>query len=172
MLRGGAEIELREERPDDASAIAEVQRLAFGRAEEANLVDALRASGGLLLSLVAITAGRVVGHVAYSPVSIGNASGAGLGPIAVLPEHQRVGIGGALIEEGNGKLAASGCPFVVVVGHPDYYPRFGFRRANEHGVTCEWDVPDEVFMLLVLDGNGMRGVKGLAKYRAEFKSVE
>jgi putative acetyltransferase len=165
------EFEIREERVDDAAQIREVQRLAFGQALESELVDALRTNGAMLLSLVAVSARRVVGHVAYSPVSVGNANGAALGPMAVLPAQQRRGIGRALIEEGNRKLEARGCPFVVVVGHPGYYPRFGFRRASEHGVVCEWDLPDDVFMLRVLDPDAMRELKGLAKYRTEFSSV-
>ncbi len=162
---------VREEGPDDVAAIREVQQRAFNQAQEGDLVDALRANGAVLLSLVAIAARRIVGHVMYSPVSVGNASGAALGPMAVLPEHQRLGIGRALIEEGHRRLEESRCPFVVVVGYPDYYPRFGFRPASEHGITCEWNVPDDVFMLLVLDPSRMRGVTGLAKYREEFASV-
>ncbi len=108
----------------------------------------------------------------YSPVSIeGNVTGAALGPMALLPEHQRQGIGSKLIETGNQKLKDAGYPFITVVGHADYYPRFGFRPAGEHGIKCEWDVPDDVFMLLVLDEAKTEGVSGLAKYRHEFSSV-
>jgi putative acetyltransferase len=108
----------------------------------------------------------------YSPLSIGdNVSGAALGPMAVLPEHQRQGIGSKLIEAGNRNLKDAGCPFIIVVGHADYYPRFGFRPASEHGIKCDWDIPDGVFMLLVLDQAKMEGVSGFAKYRHEFSSV-
>jgi len=98
-------------------------------------------------------------------------TGAGLGPMAVLPEYQRQGIGSKLIEAGNRQLKEDGCPFIVVVGHAEYYPRFGFRPARAQGITCEWEVPDDVFMLLVLDPVKMQGVSGLAKYRNEFSSV-
>jgi putative acetyltransferase len=162
---------VREEGPDDAAAIREVQQRAFNQAQEGDLVDALRANGAVRLSLVAIAARGIVGHVIYSPVSVGNVSGAALGPMAVLPEHQRLGIGRALIEEAHRRLEESCCPFVVVVGYPAYYARFGFRPASAHGITCEWNVPDDVFMLLVLDPSRMRGVSGLAKYRREFASV-
>jgi putative acetyltransferase len=104
----------------------------------------------------------------YSPVSLGALAGAGLGPVAVLPEHQRRGIGSRLIEAGNRKVAETGCPFIVVLGHADYYPRFGFRPARSRGITCQWDVPDDVFMMLALDAERMQGNTGLAKYRPEF----
>jgi putative acetyltransferase len=165
-------IEIREERPDDVAAVRELNRRAFGQDQESNIVDALRANGAALLSLVATVDDRVVGHIMYSPLFIGdNASGAALGPMAVLPERQRQGIGSKLIEAGNRKLKDAGCPFIIVVGHADYYPRFGFRPASEHGIKCEWDVPDDVFMLLVLDQAKMEGVSGLAMYRHEFSSV-
>jgi putative acetyltransferase len=108
----------------------------------------------------------------YSSTSVdGNVIGAALGPMAVLPEFQHQGIGSKLIEAGNQKLKDVGCPFIVVVGHADYYPRFGFRPASKHGIKCEWHVPDDVFMLLVLDEAQMAGVSGLAKYRHEFSTV-
>ncbi len=108
----------------------------------------------------------------YSPLSIdGKFEGAALGPMAVFPECQRRGIGSKLIKAGNRKLKDDGCPFIIVVGHADYYPRFGFKPASEHGIKCEWDVPDNVFMLPVLDQAKMAGVAGLAKYRPEFSSV-
>jgi putative acetyltransferase len=145
-------IEIREERPDDVAAVRNLNRRAFGQDQECNIVDALRANGAALLSLVTTLNDQVVGHIMYSPVIIGgNARGAALGPMAVLPEYQRQGIGSKLIEAGNRKLKDAGCPFIILVGHADYYPRFGFRPAREHGIKCQWDVPDDVFMLLVLD---------------------
>ncbi|MGH8284998.1 MAG: GNAT family N-acetyltransferase [Steroidobacteraceae bacterium] len=94
-----------------------------------------------------------------------------LGPMAVLPEYQRQGIGSKLVEAGNQRLKDAGCPSVIVVGHADYYPRFGFRPASAHRIECEWEVPDNVFMLLVLDQTKMQGVSGLARYRDEFSGV-
>ena len=165
-------IEIREERPDDVAAVRDLNRRAFGQDQESNIVDALRANGAALLSLVATLDDRVVGHIMYSPLTIGgNVTGAALGPMAVLPEHQRQGIGSKLVKVGNQKLKDAGYPFIIVVGHADYYPRFGFKRANEHGITCEWDLPDDVFMLLVLDQAKMESVSGLATYRQEFSSV-
>ena len=165
-------IEIREERPNDIAAVRDLNRRAFGQDQESNIVDALRANGAALLSLVATVNDQVVGHIMYSPLAIdGKLIGAALGPMAVLPEHQRQGIGSKLIEAGNQKLKDAGCPFIIVVGHAEYYPRFGFRPASEHGIKCEWDVPDDVFMLLVLDQAKMEGISGLAKYRQEFSSV-
>ncbi|HKB11697.1 MAG TPA: N-acetyltransferase [Vicinamibacterales bacterium] len=164
-------IEIRPERDADMDAIREVNRLAFGQNQEAALVDALRSNGASLLSLVATSNGGVVGHIMYSPALVQGRGGAALGPMAVRPDHQRRGIGTALVDAGNRQLRAAGYPFIVVVGHPEFYPRFGFRPASGHGIACEWDVPDEVFMVLVLDGPTMSGVSGLAKYRAEFALV-
>lgn len=165
-------MEIREEHPGDAAAIRDLHKRAFGQDQEGNIVDALRTNGAALLSLVATVKGRVVGHILYSPASVGGeVMGAALGPMAVLPDYQRQGIGGRLIETGNLKLKDAGCPFIIVVGHADYYPRFGFRPASARGIRCEWDVPDDVFMLLILDEAKMQGVSGLARYRHEFSSV-
>jgi putative acetyltransferase len=165
-------IEIREERPDDIFAVREVNRCAFEQEQESNIVDALRANGGALLSLVATMSDRVVGHIMYSPVTVGDrVNGVALGPMAVLPEHQRQGIGTKLIEAGNRKIKDAGYPFIIVVGNAEYYPRFGFRPASKYGIKCEWDVPDDVFMVLMLDQAKMQVVSGLAKYRAEFSKV-
>jgi putative acetyltransferase len=164
-------IEIRDERPADLQAIRDVHATAFGRGEEGALVDALRANGAAQLSLVGAIGGRVVGHIMFSPVSAGEVTGSGLGPMAVVPDCQRRGVGSALIDAGTERLRAAGCPFVVVLGHPAFYPRFGFLPARAHGISCEWDVPDAAFMLLVLDPSVMHGVSGLARYRSEFSGV-
>jgi putative acetyltransferase len=152
-------------------AIREVNGRAFGQEQEGAIVDALRASGASLLSLVARLDDRIVGHILYSPVDLGGLGGAALGPMAVLPEQQRQGIGSRLVEAGNQRLAEAGFPFIVVVGHPDFYPRFGFQPARTFGLACEWDVPADVFMVKVLDGARMGGATGLVRYRPEFSSV-
>ena len=165
-------LEVREECANDIAAIRDLNKRAFGQDQEGNIVDALRSNGAALLSLVATLDGRVVGHIMYSPISVGaQVTGAALGPMAVLPEHQRQGIGSKLIETGNRRLRDAGCPFIIVLGHADFYPRFGFGPASIHGIKCEWEVPDEVFMLLVLDQAKMGAVSGLAKYRHEFSTV-
>lgn len=165
------QVEIREEQAGDVAAIRDLNKLAFGQDQEGNIVDALRSNGAALLSLVATLDGRVIGHIMYSPVSLRGIIGAGLGPMAVRPEYQRQGIGSELAAAGNRLLHAKHCPFIVVVGHPNFYPRFGFRPASENKITCEWQVPDEVFMSLVLDPPTMQGVSGLAQYRHEFATV-
>jgi putative acetyltransferase len=165
-------IEIREERQGDLAAIRDLNERAFGQDQEANIVDALRSNAAVLLSLVATSNGHVVGHIMYSPLSIGGkVSGAALGPMAVLPEYQGQGIGSELVKKGNQRLRNDGWPFIIVLGHAEYYPRFGFKPASTHGITCEWEVPDNVFMVLILDEAKMRGVSGLAKYRLEFSSI-
>jgi putative acetyltransferase len=167
-----AALEIREELPDDAVAIRELNRRAFEQDLEGNIVDALRSNGAALLSLVATLDSRVVGHILYSPASVnGDVWGAALGPMAVLPEYQRQGIGSRLVEAGNKRLEAAGCPFIVLVGHPEFYPRFGFAPARARGIRCEWEVPDDVFMVLVLDEAKMQGVSGWARYAREFSTV-
>ena len=115
---------IREERPEDIAAIRAVNDAAFGQPQEGRIVDALRGNGGLLLSLVATQDDRVVGHIAYSPVTIESdeqtLSGAGLAPMAVLPELQRQGIGSRLVAAGNQRMRESGQPFIIVLGHAEY----------------------------------------------------
>jgi putative acetyltransferase len=162
---------VREERREDIPHIREVNRLAFEQDQEANIVDALRSNGAALLSLVAVLDDTVVGHILYSPATIGGVEGAGLAPMAVHPSCQRRGIGSQLVEAGNARLRQQGCPFIIVLGHPAFYPRFGFAPARAAGIQCEWDVPDEVFMIAVLDEDRMRGISGLARYRQEFSMI-
>ena len=164
-------IEIREERGEDIAAIRDVNNRAFNQDHEGRIVDALRSSGAALLSLVAIAEGQVVGHIMYSPITVDEVTGAALGPMAVAPEHQGQGIGSKLVETGNLKLKDEGWPFVIVLGHANFYPRFGFKPARTFGITCEWDVPEDVFMMLVLCEEKISGVSGLAKYRHEFSSV-
>ena len=164
-------MEIREETTADIEAIRHVNRRAFAQDQEANLVDALRANDAVLVSLVAIVNDKVVGHIMYSPATVGEVEGAGLAPMAILPEYQRQGIGSRLVEAGNQRLKDAGCPFIIVLGHADFYPRFSFRPASNYGIRCEWDVPDNAFMVLILDPPKMVGVSGLAKYRREFSTV-
>jgi putative acetyltransferase len=161
-------IEVRDEKPDDVAAIREVNRQAFDQDLEGRIVDALRANGAATLSLVAVDGGAVVGHIMFSSLSVGTVAGVGLGPMAVLPSHQRQGIGSRLVEAGLERLRNAGYPFVVVLGHPSFYPRFGFEPAAAHGVTCEWDVPSEAFMVNILNPAVSGNLRGGAQYRAEF----
>ncbi len=147
------DVTIRPETPDDYAAIHEVNRSAFGRESEALLVDALRQSPDFIpeLSLVAERDGRVVGHVLFSRIAIrtgrGSVPALGLAPMAVLPEHQRSGIGSMLVRHGLEACRRLGHRLVIVVGHPDYYPRFGFRPARPRGLEPPFDVPDAAFLL-------------------------
>ena len=116
--------------------------------------------------------GAVVGHILFTPALIEGAGrrvvGMGLAPLAVLPDHQGQGIGSTLVRYGLKVLRERDCPFIIVLGHPVYYPRFGFERASLHSLACQWEVPDEAFMVLILDAAALAGVSGEARYRAEF----
>lgn len=154
-------VAIRSETDADASAIAEVTVAAFKTLEISNhteqfIVAALRDAGALTLSLVAEVEGRVVGHIAFSPLSIadGTRDWYGLGPVSVLPEYQRQGIGKALIQEGLSRLKALDARGCCLVGHPDYYRKFGFR--NVPGLVLE-GVPPEVFFALPFNGHVPRG---------------
>lgn len=170
---GGEAAAIRPERPDDAPAIRRVHEQAFERAGEAELVAALRVAGAAVVSLVAEDRGVIVGHVLFSPVAIGDdgATGLGLGPVAVLPERQRRGIGAALIRHGLAECGRLGHGVVVVLGHPGYYPRFGFVRASARGLRCEYDAPDDAFMVVELTPGALRGGGGLVRYHPEFGRV-
>ena len=168
-------IEIRAERAEDVTAVRRVNELAFGQPGEASLVAALRAAARPHISLVAVEDGQVVGHIFFSPVSIepedSSFKAMGLAPMAVLPEYQRRGVGSALVRAGLNGCRRIGRTAVVVVGHPEYYPRFGFRPASRFGLRCEYPVPDEVFMAAELEPGALAGRRGLVKYRPEFNEV-
>jgi len=166
-------IVVRKERPDDIAAIRKINEKAFGQPVEANIVDRLRENCSDLLSLVAVQEGQRVGHILFSPARIEGEGkmvvGVGLAPMAVLPSWQRQGIGSMLIWDGIRMLKDKGCPFIIVLGHPEFYPRLGFERASAYGVRSQWEgVPDEVFMILMLNREVMVGTSGTARYRDEF----
>jgi putative acetyltransferase len=169
-------IEIRLEQPIDINSIHKINESAFGQPTEANLVDQLRTQCSEALSLVALSEDRVVGHILFTPVTITGAQkeikGMGLAPMSVLPEYQRQGIGSQLARAGLEILRQQNCPFVIVLGHPEYYPRFGFVPASRHSISCQWpDVPDEAFMVLILDQDVMSKVNGTARYRDEFNDA-
>jgi putative acetyltransferase len=168
-------ISIRPERAEDFSLVRRVNEEAFRGSVEADLVDNLRRSCPDSLSLVAED-DTVVAHILFTPVTVESVGqrvvGMGLAPMAVLPNRQRQGIGALLVRRGVDILRLRGCPFIVVVGHPEYYPRFGFEPASRHGLASQWEgVPDEAFMVLVLDAQAMAGVSGTAKYREEFNDA-
>jgi putative acetyltransferase len=165
-------ISVRHETAADRLSVRTVNEQAFEGTEEADLVDALRDRGGLTLSLVAVRDAEIVGHIAFSPARIvspgSEIAAVGLGPMAVLPACQRLGIGSRLVRRGLELLRESGHRVVVVLGHPEYYPRFGFVPGTRFGVNCEFDVPDEVFMVLELRAGALRGQGGTVQYQPEF----
>jgi putative acetyltransferase len=155
--------------------IHHIHTAAFGQVNEADLVDALRRYNALTISLVAIQDGRLVGHIAFSSVTITSSTATiqalGLGPMAVLPAYQRRGIGSQLVEAG--LTACHNTPYrvVVVLGHPRYYPRFGFVPAKPLGIVWEHDAPDEAFMVKEIQEGALARTRGVVKYRPEFDVV-
>jgi len=165
-------LSIRYEKPEDIPLIYSVHEKTFKRDAEARLADRLRRACTDHISLVAEDNGTIVGHVMFTPVLIKNEKqvrGMGLAPMAVLPSYQRRGIGTLLVNSGLQMLQKKGCPFVIVLGHPDYYPRFGFQPASRFNVRSQWEgVPDEAFMILVLDDKALQNVSGIAVFRDEF----
>ena len=167
---------IRPERPDDADAIDRVEAAAFPTRAEADLVPAVRASGASpCISLVAELDGRVVGHALFTPVTVTSDqpwSAMALGPVAVEPAHQRRGIGSALIRAGLEACRTLNENVVFVLGHPEYYPRFGFVPAHRFGIR--WELlaePSDAFMLVELSPGALAGRQGVVRYLPAFSAV-
>ncbi len=169
------DISIRPELSSDIEVIYAINDAAFGQPAEAKLVDRLRDASALTLSLVAVIDGVVVGHIAFSPARIetgnGDLDAIGLAPMAVSPVMQRSGIGAKLVREGLRRLEADGHKFVIVLGHPEYYPRFGFVVGQKHGVECEFPSRPEAFMIRALGAATLDSVKGMARYHGEFQAL-
>lgn len=155
------DVQIRDERADDHASISDVTAKAFATMEISNhteqfIIEALRDAKALTISLVAELDGGVVGHIAFSPVTMSDGAGGwyGLGPVSVHPDFQRNGIGKALIEEGLSRLRALGAKGCCLVGHPQYYRQFGF--VNAEGLIHE-GVPQEVFFVLAFEGTVPQG---------------
>jgi putative acetyltransferase len=165
---------IRGEQPGDIAAIHRVHAAAFPTDGEARLVDALRAAGRLTVSIVALQGDKIVGHVAFSPVEVagkpGAGTGVGLAPLAVVPEHQRKGIGSRLVREGLAACKRGGAALVVVLGEPAFYQRFGFARASDFGFSNEYGAVDE-FMVIVFDTHTVLPTGGIVQYAPEFGSL-
>jgi len=174
------DFEIRPERAEDKTAIWETNRLAFGGEAEPNLVDKIRKSAGFIpeLSLVAVRQGRIVGHILFSLIQIRMDDrpdqvmpALALAPMAVHPDFQSQGIGSALVRKGLEICRDLGHAAVVVVGHPDYYPRFGFTSARAKGLEALFPVPDEAFLAIELVPGSLHGVKGLVIYPPAFEEA-
>lgn len=167
---------IRRETENDLDEIRKVNTRAFKQGGEARLVDLLRESGDLSLSLVAEIDGKLVGHLAFSPVAVDGETAeaviAGAGPLSVSPELQRKEIGSALFIEGLKQIEKLGFNAVVLLGHAKYYPRFGFSPASQHMLRCEYDVPDEAFMAKELTPGALEGAHGVVHYNDAFEEVE
>lgn len=171
-------VTIRHEQKSDIRAIRELTVAAFTDSElgyhgEAEIIDRLRANCPEFLSLVAEDKGQIIGHILFSPVQIVGEgrvwSGLGLAPMCVRPESQNQGIGSLLVETGLKQLAGNACPFVVVLGHPEFYARFGFEAACQYGITCEFaGIPDDVFRIKRMPPDRRDRPQGTAKYRREF----
>lgn len=167
-------MQIRMEKEEDRAAVQAVNESAFETVTEANLVVALQEQAQPVISLVADDRGTIVGHIMFSPVVlIGHPELKimGLAPMAVLPEHQRKGIGSALVREGLEECKKLGFGAVVVLGHPDYYPRFGFLPSTRFGIRSEYDVPEDVFMVTQLQPDYLGSATGTIKYHAAFGNL-
>lgn len=166
---------IRPEQPTDIFAIHRVNELAFGQPAEANLVDTLRRNKKAVLSFVAVESDDVVGHILFSPATIEAhdriVNIVGLAPMAVLPAYQNRGVGSALVKAGLDECRKAGQVAAIVLGHPAYYPRFGFVPASRFGIKSEYDVPDDVFMAMELQEGALSDCAGVAKYQPEFREV-
>ena len=165
---------LRPEEPKDHSAVHAVNQSAFETSAEANLVDVLRREAHPIISLVAEQNGAIIGHIMFSPVSLTGHTDLkimGLGPVAVAPEHQRMGIGTALLKTGLEKCNEIGYGAVIVLGHQSYYPRFGFVPSVNYGISSEYDVPPEVFMVMELQPGYLNDASGIIQYHPAFSGI-
>ena len=162
---------IRPEQPADAAAVFELHAASFPSTAEARLVDLLRAAGRLRVSLVAEAEGEVVGHVAFSPVTAASGpAGAGLAPVAVSEPQRRRGVAAALIRMGLEACREAGFGWVVVLGEPAYYSRFGFAPAAEFGLTDEYGGGGAFQAVELVPGALPVGV-GLVRYAPEFAEV-
>lgn len=167
---------IRKEQPSDIDNIWEVNSKVFETETEANLINTLRSSGCHYISLVAEDKNKVIGHILFTPVELTGDKNKlkllGLGPMAVLNEYQYKGIGSKLVKTGLEYCQSLGFDAVVVLGHPNYYPKFGFAPSIKYGIKSEYDVPDDVFMILELVPGILKNHKGIIKYHKAFNCVE
>jgi putative acetyltransferase len=161
---------VRDEQPRDREQVRKVNETAFGRSDEADLVDKLRVEGAALLSLVAEVEGQIIGHIMFSRMTVETGqtpvAAVSLGPMAVLPEHQRRQVGSQLVRRGLAQLRDQGERIVIVLGHERYYPRFGFSCEKARHLASPF--PPEAYMALELSDGALAGIHGAVRYPAAF----
>ncbi len=165
---------IRDETEADWPTVYKLNMSAFETDAEAKLVNILRAKTSPIISLVAEENNNITGHILFTPVTLSDNHGLklmGLAPMAVLPEYQNRAIGSALVREGLERCRQLGYGAVVVLGHPKYYPRFGFVPSANYGIDVEYDVPEEVFMIVELQTHFLKGKTGKIKYHKAFSEL-
>jgi predicted N-acetyltransferase YhbS len=168
------EIKIRSEEKEDYNEIRIINELAFNQKNEGKLVDDLRKKSDYnhLLSLVAETKGKIVGHILFYPIKIKNETDEfivlSLAPMAVHPDFQNKGIGSKLVKRGLEAVKETGYDSVIVVGHPNYYPRFGFSPANKWNIKLPIECPDDVFLAIELEKDSLKNVSGLVEFPKEY----
>ena len=172
------EIKIRKENRNDYTDVFNLNKVAFEEDEEARLVDLLRKSSAFIpeLSIVAIIENSIVGHILFTKIKIiddkGNENESlALAPMAVSPKYQKSGIGGQLIKNGLDKARELNFKSVIVLGHENYYPKFGFEPTTKWEITSRYDVPTNVFMGLELVDDGLENINGIVQYSKEFGEV-
>ncbi|MEX2126166.1 MAG: N-acetyltransferase [Woeseia sp.] len=169
----GRPVTIRAEEDRDRAAVRAINERAFDSPAEADLVDALRIEARPLVSLVAERDRSIAGHIMFSPVTLMGHTDLrimGLAPMAVTPSLQNCGIGSALVRAGLESCRKLGAGAVVVLGHPEYYPRFGFAPSVKFGIRCEYEVPEEAFMITELQSGFLSGASGTVRYHAAFRT--
>ena len=167
---------IRPETAVDAKKVYEVEAAAFGRPAEAELVQKLQQAKVELISLVALLDDELVGHILFSPVTVKDSGGGeftavALGPVAVSPTQQQKGIGSKLCRAGLAACLQAGHELVFVLGHSDYYPRFGFTTSAPLGLRCQFDVPEDAFMVAELAPGALQNRRGTVYYHPLFEGV-
>lgn len=175
MVHPASTIAIRPERPEDSAAVITINDSAFAGTDESRLVEAIKQSGRPVISLVACSDDTPMGHIFFSPIEIHSEgptiAALALAPMAVLPAFQRRGVGTLLVEAGLKECARQGCQVVVVVGHPTFYPRFGFAPANGMGLQSVYSSAGDAFMALELSKGVLAGRTGFVEYPVEFANV-
>lgn len=173
------EIKLRQENPADYEQVFKLTELAFANMpfadhDEQFLVERLRKSEFFIpgLSLVAESDGKIIGHILLTRLKIQGTEtefeSLSLAPVSVLPEFQKQGIGGMLIRKAHQVATNLGYKSVILVGHPEYYPRFGYKKASEFGLKFPFQAPDDACMAIELVDNGLEGITGMVVYSPEY----